>query len=203
MDARISSETRDEALRRYSLVAMSLHWLIAALILTNIGIAWYFNSLHGLARLKPIGLHQSLGLSVLILSVARLAWRLANPPPPLPAAMAPWERWLAHVVHMLFYVVMIGMPLTGWAMRSASSLHHILPIRLFALPWPAIAPLARLSGSAAQAAEHRFETAHGLLAKLTYALVVLHVGAALRHQFMSRDLVVARMVPFLGLKAPR
>ena len=178
-------------------MAIALHWLIAVLILTNIGLAWYFNTLHGLARLSPIALHQSLGLSVLILSVARLAWRLANPPPPLPAEMPRWERWLAVLVHGLFYVVMIGMPLTGWALRSASPLHHVLPIRLFSLPWPAIPPLAHLTGPAAEAAEHRFETAHGLLAKLAYALVVLHVAGALKHQFVSRDVVVARMVPFL------
>jgi cytochrome b561 len=203
MEARIPGEPKDEALRRYSAVAMSLHWLIAILILTNIGIAWYFNSLHGLARLKPIAWHQSVGLSVLILSVARLAWRLTNPPPPLPAAMPRWEQWLAKLVHALLYVVMIGMPLTGWAMRSASPLHHILPIRIFGLPWPAVPPLADLTGAAAQAAEHRFQTAHGLLAKSVYVLVVLHVGGALRHQFISRDLVAARMVPFLGSRGSR
>jgi cytochrome b561 len=203
MDARTLSETKDDALRRYSLVAMSLHWLIATLILTNIGIAWYFNTLHGLARLAPIAWHQSLGLSVLILSLARLAWRLANPAPPLPPEMPTWERWVAKLVHVLFYVVMIGMPLTGWAMRSASPLHHILPIRLFSLPWPAVPPLAHLTGAAAQAAEHRFQTVHGLLAKLAYVLVVLHVSGALRHQFISKDLVVARMVPFLGSRVSR
>jgi cytochrome b561 len=88
-------------------------------------------------------------------------------------------------------------------MRSASPLHHVLPIRLFSLPWPAVPPLAHLSGAAAQAAEHRFQTAHGLLAKLTYVLIVLHVGAALKHQFISRDLVVARMVPFLASRGSR
>lgn len=202
MDARAPSR-HDQELRRYSVVAMSLHWLIAALILTNIGIAWYFNTLHGLARLSPISWHQSLGLSVLILSVVRLAWRLATPAPPLPAGMPLWERTLARTVHVLFYGVMIGLPLSGWAMRSASPLHHVLPIRLFGLPWPAVPPLAHLTGAAAQAAEHRFQTVHGLLAKLAYALVVLHVGGALKHQFISRDLVIARMVPFLGSKASR
>lgn len=202
MDARAATHD-DRDLRRYSAVAMSLHWLIAALILTNIGIAWYFNTLHGLARLAPIAWHQSFGLSVLILSVVRLVWRLTMPAPPLPAGMPTWERVSAKTVHVLFYVIMIGLPLSGWAMRSASPLHHVLPIRLFSLPWPAVPPLAHLSGAAAQAAEHRFQTAHGLLAKLTYVLIVLHVGAALRHQFISRDLVVARMVPFLAPRGSR
>jgi cytochrome b561 len=98
---------------------------------------------------------------------------------------------------------MIGMPLTGWAMRSASPLHHVLPIRLFALPWPAVPWLAHLTGPAAQAAEHDFQAAHGLLAKLIYILLALHVGGALKHQFISRDAVVARMVPLLRPERPQ
>jgi len=185
---------------RYSAVAITLHWMIALLILGNIGIAWYFNTLHGMAKLPMIALHQSLGLSVLVLSLVRLGWRLAVPPPPLPAYVVGWERWLAIAVHVGFYVIMIGLPLTGWAMRSASPLHHILPIKLFALPWPAIGPLAGLPADQAKAAEHTFEAAHGLLGKLAYALIVLHVAGALKHQFISRDDVVARMVPFLKRK---
>jgi cytochrome b561 len=184
---------------RYSAVAIALHWTIALLILGNIGIAWYFNTLHGMAKLPMIALHQSLGLSVLVLSVARLAWRLAVPPP-LPAYVRGWERWLAIAVHVGFYVIMIGLPLTGWAMRSASPLHHILPIKLFALAWPAIGPLASLPADQAKSAEQLFEAAHGLLGKLAYALIVLHAAGALKHQFISRDDVVARMIPFLKRK---
>ena len=185
---------------RYSAVAIALHWTIALLILGNIGIAWYFNTLHGMAKLPMIALHQSIGLSVLVLCVARLTSRLAVPPPPLPAYVKGWERWLAIAVHVGFYVIMIGLPLTGWAMRSASPLHLILPIKLFGLPWPAIGPLASLPADQMKSAEHLFEAAHGLLGKLAYALIVLHVAGALKHQFISRDDVVARMVPFLKRK---
>ena len=182
---------------RYSAVAIVLHWTIALLILGNIGLAWYFNTLHGMARLNPLALHQSIGLTVLVLSVARLGWRLAVPPPPLPAYVTGWERWLAIAVHVGFYIVMIGLPLSGWAMRSASPLRHILPISLFGLPWPAIGPLANLSAVPMKSAEHLFEAFHGLFGKLTYVLVLLHVAGALKHQFISRDDVVARMAPFL------
>jgi cytochrome b561 len=185
---------------RYSHVAIALHWTIAALLLSNIGVAWYFNSLHGMARLSPIALHQSLGLTVLVLSVARLVWRLVNPPPTLPDHLKGWERWLSTLVHWGFYVIMIGLPLTGWAMRSASPLHHILPIKLFFIPWPAIGPLANMAPDQAKSAEHLFEAAHGLLGKLAYGLIALHVAAALKHQFISRDDVVARMIPLLGRK---
>src|SRR5579872_6878852 len=142
---------------RYSSVAIALHWTIATLILTNIGIAWYFETLHGAARMAPLGLHQSLGLSVLVLSVARVVWRLAVPPPKLPDYVHGWERWLASAVHVGFYVIMLGLPLTGWAMRSASPLVHILPIKLFFIPWPIIAPLASLPVDQAKAAGHAFQ----------------------------------------------
>ena len=185
---------------RYSHVAIALHWTIAVLLLSNIGIAWYFNTLHGMARLSPLALHQSIGLTVLVLSVARLAWRLVNPPPKLPGYVTGWEKLLSTIVHWGFYVIMIGLPLTGWAMRSASPLHHILPIKLFFIPWPAIGPLASMAPDQAKSAEHLFETAHGLLGKLAYGLIVLHVAGALKHQFISRDDVVARMIPILRRK---
>ena len=186
---------------RYSHVAIALHWTIAVLLLSNIGIAWYFNTLHGMARLSPIALHQSIGLTVLVLSVARLVWRLVNPPPKLPGYVTGWEKVLSTIVHWGFYVVMIGLPLTGWAMRSASPLHHILPIKLFFIPWPAIGPLASMAPDQAKSAEHLFEAAHGLLGKLAYGLIVLHVAGALKHQFISRDDVVARMIPILKRRA--
>ena len=155
---------------RYSAVAITLHWIIAALILTNIGVAWYFNTLPQIGRLAPLRLHQSLGLTVLVLSVARLAWRLAVPPPKLPAYVRGWERWLASATHVGFYVIMIGLPLSGWAMRSASPFTHILPIRLFSLPWPIIGPLANLPPDQMKGAEHVFQAAHGLLAKLAHGI---------------------------------
>jgi len=183
---------------RYNTVAMSLHWLIAALLITNIGLAWYFNTLHGLAKSAPVQLHKSIGITVLILSLARLAWRLVSPPPALPASVTGWERWSALTVYVLFYVVMIGMPLTGWAMVSASNLIHVFPIMLYGVVhWPAIGPLTTLAPAKMKAAHETFEAAHGLLAKLAYGLIVLHVGAALRHQFLKRDEVVWRMVPFM------
>ena len=130
---------------RYGVVAMSLHWIIAALILTNIGIAWYFNTLHGDAKVAPVQLHMSIGITVLILSLLRLAWRLINPQPPLHAELRGWQLILAEAVHVGFYVIMLGMPLSGWIFSSASPLIRIFPITLYGVvPWPTIAPLANL-----------------------------------------------------------
>ena len=187
------------ALERYNAVAMSLHWLIAALLIANIGLAWYFNTLTGLPKIPPTQLHKSIGITVLLLSLIRLGWRLANPPPALPTAVQGWERWAARATYALFYVVMIGLPLSGWAMVSASKFIHVYPITLFGvIQWPAIGPLTTLADPRMRQAHHLFGLAHGLLGKLAYALIVLHVLAALRHQFIKRDEILARMLPFLG-----
>jgi cytochrome b561 len=199
---------------------MTLHWLIAALLIANIGLAWYFAGLPlapdaagtpattpywtvgGLvpesARIGPIQIHKSIGITVLLLSLVRLGWRLINPPPPLPSDMPAWERRAAATAYVLFYVVMIGMPLSGWAMVSATTLIRIYPITFFGFGhWPTIEPLANLPKHQMHQAEEAFGAVHEYLAYLAYALVVLHVAAALRHQFIRRDTVMARMIPFL------
>jgi cytochrome b561 len=183
---------------RYSAAAITLHWLIALLILSNIGLAWYFNTLTGLDRVAPTQLHKSIGITVLLLTLLRVGLRLTMRPPPLPSDTAPWEAFVAKAVHLLFYVVLLGLPLTGWFMVSASPLIHVFPIKLYGLvEWPAIGPLTTLPRAQMHETHEAFETAHGLLAKLTYVLIVLHVGAALMHQFVRRDVIVSRMIPFL------
>ncbi len=187
---------------RYNAFGMTLHWLIALLLIGNIGLAWYFNTLNGLPKITPVQLHKSIGLTVLLLSLIRLGWRVVSPPPPLPAAVDAWARIAAGAVHVLFYVVMIGLPLTGWALSSASVIIRFKPIMLFGLvQWPAIALLAHLPGPEMKQAHEAFVTAHGLIAKLAYALIALHVAAAPRHLFLLRDGVMGRMVPFLGTQA--
>jgi cytochrome b561 len=189
---------------RYSAVAMLLHWTIALLILGNIGVAWYFNTLHGMAKIEPVQLHKSIGITVLLLSLVRIAWRLAVPPPRLPAHVRGWERALAQGVHIGFYGIMLGLPLTGWALSSASPLIHVFPIVLFHLvPWPAIGPLTTLPVAQMKAVHDAATAAHHLLAKLAYALIALHLAGVLKHQFISRDEVAARMIPFLKPRGAR
>jgi cytochrome b561 len=187
---------------RYSGVAMALHWLIAALILTNVGVAWYFLTLHGLAKMPVVQIHKSIGITVLLLSFVRLGWRLFKPPPALKPDLKPWERWLAEAVHFLFYLVMIALPLTGWAMVSATPLIHVFPINMFGLfHWPEMTWLSSLPPDQMKSANETFKAAHELLAKLiVYGLFPLHVIGALKHQFLDRDHELGRMIPFL--KAP-
>jgi cytochrome b561 len=184
---------------RYSMAAIGLHWLIAALLIGNIGLAWYFDDLKGAAKAAPIGLHMSIGITVLLLSLARLAVRFISPPPPLPDTLKPWERILSKAVHILFYVVMIGLPLTGWAMASVGLRLIQHPLALFGVvPWPAIGPLTAIPAAQVHDTHEVWEAAHGLVGKLAYVLIVLHVGAALKHQIIDRDGVAARMTPFLA-----
>ena len=183
---------------RYNGVAMTLHWLIAALIIANILIAWYFNTLNGAAKIPPVQVHKSIGITVLLLSVLRLVWRFVAPPPALPGSVVGWERMAAGTTYVLFYVIMIGMPLTGWALSSASPLIMVYPIKLYGvIPWPAIGYLTHLPHDQQKSAHTAFVTLHGLGAKLAYALIVLHVLAATRHWLILRDGVVGRMIPFL------
>ena len=106
---------------RYTRVAIALHWAIAAFILFNLGIGFFMESWPLPVRLFALMLHASSGLTVLALTVARVAWRLVNEPPPYPAEMKPWERHSARFVHFLLYAAMVLMPLSGWAILSAHS----------------------------------------------------------------------------------
>lgn len=136
--------------------------------------------------------HKSFGIVVLLLSFLRLVWRLTHKPPALPAGMKTWEIWAAKLTHIGFYVLMIGVPLLGWAMVSASP----LPIenKLFFL-----IPLPDLPGvTASKDATERLKDFHELGAKLILVLFVLHVGAALKHHFIAKDGILARMIPRLG-----
>lgn len=181
---------------RYSTVAIVLHWLIAALLIGNIGLAWWFQNIpKSLTTFQLIQLHKSTGILVLLLSLARLGWRLIHPIPPYPAGLPGWERAAATAVQWGFYVVMIGMPLSGWVMVSASKTN--LPTLIYGLiPWPHLGFVHGAPEAAKAIWRSNSELAHGLLAKLAYGLILLHVGAALKHQFIDKDVIMARMAPF-------
>ena len=184
---------------RYTGVAVALHWLIAVSILFQIMLGWRMDD-HGNSAVTFLvfQLHKSIGITILLLSLARLGWRLANPPPPLPAQLKPWERWLAHATHLGFYAIMIGLPLTGWLLVSASKTN--IPTLLYGvLPWPHIPGVAELAPPAKLVWHKVGELGHGLLAKLTYLLLALHVAGALKHQLVDRDGTLARMIP--GVRA--
>jgi len=185
-------KTKDEI---YSRVAIILHWIIALLIISLLVFGTLMTNPETPNRFVLYQWHKTGGIMVLLLSVLRLIWRLTHKAPPLPEGMKPWERLAAKGSHTGFYVLMIGMPLLGWAMVSASLLG--IPTKLFgSLPWPHIPFLANLEIK--EPIAKKLTQAHHLGGKLMIGLIVLHIGAALKHHFVNKDNVLARMLPFLG-----
>jgi cytochrome b561 len=181
---------------RYNLVAMLLHWLMALAI---IGLIVAGKVMTDLSFADPMKfqlyqLHKSAGITILALAIARIGWRLLHAPPPLPATMQPWERVAAGFTHAAFYVLMIAIPLSGWVMASASPTGiPTLWFDLFEVP-----ALPGLSGGKDTSDIHdAAQETHELLANLTILLLLLHIGAALKHHFWNRDDVLRRMLPFL------
>ena len=179
---------------RYSRVAIALHWIIAALIALQVVLAGRMEDRTPEA-FAVTQFHKSIGITILLLSLARLAWRLMHRPPPEPAGLARWERTASHVVHWAFYAVMILMPLTGWIMVSASRIE--VPTLLFgAIPWPHLPGLSDLAPAAKETWREGAEVAHEAIMKGAYALAALHVAGALKHHFLDRDApVLPRMAP--------
>jgi cytochrome b561/polyisoprenoid-binding protein YceI len=176
-------------------VAVLLHWLIAGLIVLQIVLAGRMEGPSTPERFAVFQLHKSIGITVLILSLLRLGWRLLHPPPPLPSTMAAWERVLARATHAGFYLVMLGMPLTGWIMVSASRI--VVPTRLYGVvPWPMLPGLPELAPAARKSWHAAGVLGHGLIIKFAYVLIALHVAGALKHQLFGDDEpVLARMAP--------
>jgi cytochrome b561 len=188
---------------RYGGVAMLLHWLIAVLVLVNLGLGIYMSDLPrtDASRFMLYQFHKSVGLTVLVLSVVRLFWRLVNPIPPLPQGMGALMRFGGHASHFLLYVLIVAIPLAGWAMVSSSPIG--LPTPYFGLfSWPNISYLAALPTATKVANEDMFHDTHAVLAYSALALVVLHISAALYHQFVRRDDVLRRMFPGTKVSDP-
>ena len=166
--------------------AKLLHWVVAVLVLVQMGLGWAAVNW----RLSPTKLdlfvwHKSIGMLILLLMVARIAWRSVNVAPTLPAGMAPVERLAAHLSHVLLYVLLLLMPMTGWIINSAAN----IPFRIFWLvPLPAIVqPDKALADATARV--------HLTLFVVLSLLLIVHIGAALRHHYVKRNNVLTRMLP--------
>jgi cytochrome b561 len=181
---------------RYGSVAMALHWLIAVFIITNICIGLLFDSI---PRSSPtlfnmVQIHKSIGLTVLVLSVIRVAWRLINPVPPLPVDMNAGLKFLARTTQFLLYVLIVAIPLSGWIMASASRT-GIGTSYFFLFSWPNLPIFNGLDMHAKHDAHELWESVHMVLAWSAIVLVPIHVAGALYHQFIRRDTVVKAMLP--------
>lgn len=175
-----------EPRNRYSTVSLILHWLIAALVVTQVALVAGHEAIEGDRAL--LNLHKSVGLSILILTLVRLGWRIANPALPLPEAMPRWQKLVARATHVLFYVFLIAMPLVGWAASSAAG-RDIVWFGLFDWPLLPIGGGREMAGS--------LMDLHEAAAKALYVLIALHIVGALKHHFVDRDNVLHRMIPII------
>jgi cytochrome b561 len=172
---------------RYRSIVVWIHWITALLLVTQVVIGFKFHDMpKGPERLDAFTWHKTVGATILILALIRLAVRLMNPPPPYPSDFPKWERFFAVWNHRLFYVLIIALPLTG--LIAVSDHGGLIPLK-FGLALPAVPGISEATGDA-------FHEIHETLVWTTLILLVLHIGAALKNQFFSDSDVADRMPPF-------
>lgn len=173
-------------------VSRLLHWTMAALILFQLGYGLYMTRVQDLLeRFVLTQTHKSWGFVVFVLALARILWRLGNRSRPALPPMPAWQARAAAVSHGLLYLLMILMPVSGWLMASAAPTQDLLQMQnlvfgVYALPDPFV--------PGAQRIEDASRLVHVYAAIGLTALLVLHAGAALKHQFVDHDGLLARMV---------
>ena len=173
---------------RYTPTAIALHWLLALMIGGSFALGIYMTELPmSPTRLKLYNWHKWAGVTILALSFLRLAWRLTHRPPadvPMPG----WQQRAAHAAHIALYVLFFAVPLAGWAYSSAAG----FPVVWFGvLPLPDFVPVDRALAEA-------IKPVHGALAMTMAVIVLVHIGAALKHHFLDRDGLLQRMTPGRG-----
>ena len=174
---------------RYSRVAIALHWLIAIAIFGSFSVGLYMADLPlSPQKLKLYSWHKWAGVTIFLFVVVRIAWRLLHRPPELPAGMPAWQRNVAAATHVLLYLLMFAVPITGWLMSSAKGFQTVY---FGVLPLPDLLVKNEELGDL-------LEEVHALLNFSMAALVAAHLGAAPKHHFIDRDDVLARMLPFLA-----
>ena len=172
----------------YTFTAIGLHWLIALTIIGSFALGFYMADLPiSPQKLKFYSWHKWAGVTIFLFVVLRLGWRLAHQPPELPAGMPAWQRSVAAATHVLLYLLMVAVPLSGWLMSSAKGFQTV---------WFGVLPLPDLLTKNAELGD-LLQQMHKLLNYSMAALVFAHLGAALKHHFIDRDDILARMLPFL------
>ena len=177
------------ALRRYSNVAVAFHWTTAALVLFQLWLGFSFADMaQGPERANLFTWHRTTGAVILLLVLARLTYRLLNPPPPYPPELPRWERFAGTWNHRLFYLLLIAMPIGGVIAVSGLT------------PGPSITLLGgilipKIPGISKELGEVAGDI-HSAAAWALIALIALHAAAALKHQFIDRNRAAGRMPPF-------
>ena len=192
----MTDTARRPVILRYTKIAMILHWLVAALIAINVALILLVDYYPEDWVRPAVDTHKSIGITVLGVVLLRILWRLANPPPPLPDAYPPWEKKTSHIAHIALYALILALPLSGWMHDSAFKAAAQFPMQLFYLiPWPRISWIANMEPAAKEQFHSIFGAIHVWLGYILYALFALHVGAALKHQWIDRKPELERMWP--------
>ena len=179
----------EDSTGRYTRTAIGLHWITAGLIVIAFTLGWTLANMEfSPQKVRWLSWHKWLGVTVLGLTALRLAWRLTHPAPPLPTAVPIWQQWAAHAVHILLYGLMFVIPLSGWLFSSAKGIPVV---------YLGFLPLPDLIGADEQLASG-LRTLHAWLNYTLFVAVMAHIGAALKHHFIERDAVLARMLPLAG-----
>ena len=183
------------AVLRYSNATVTFHWVTVVLVLTQAYLGFTFAlSDEGPARDEVFVWHKTVGMIILLLTLARLAYRLKNPPPPFPPELPAWERFAAVWNHRLFYTLLIAMPIVGFIAVSGFASGPTTPIA-GGIQVPVIPGVSRDTGELAG-------EVHEIAAFLLVALILVHIAAALKHQFVDRWRGSARMPPFSSMGEP-
>ena len=170
----------------YKSGAKWLHWLIAFMVIGLLGVGLYMTDMRvSPQKIKLYMTHKSVGLTVLMLMLLRVAYRFKNPPPALPEGIPGWQKAASHISHGLLYLLLLAMPISGWLMNGASG----FPMKYFGL--------VRVPDLLARNQENLalFKAAHFYIAWTLIAVIAVHVLAALKHHFIDRDNVLRRMLP--------
>lgn len=175
----------------YGGLARMFHWLTAFLILVLLALGWYMTDLEPSdpSTFNIYQIHKSIGVTVFVLALLRLVWRLTQKAPPWPEHMAPWERFAATGAHWALYGLILLQPLLGILQSNAANFPIVL--------WGGF-ELPALIGQS-ETISYILKRLHHLLASVLAGLVILHVGAALRHHIQLKDNVLRNMLPSTGL----
>lgn len=168
----------------YSLVARSLHWLVALLIFWAIVIGLVAKELpYSPEKIQLFIIHKSVGITVLILSLVRLVWRFISPPPPL--GLSSKQEKMAHLGHWGLYALMLSVPLSGWLLNSAAG---------YPFAWFNLISVPHIPG-VEESSKYIFQSAHNLLYYVLAIMVLGHVLMLFLHRFAQGLDLLPRMLP--------
>jgi len=181
---------------RYTRIAIVFHWVIAALVIANIGLAWTFKTWSDYPWTQSVtNTHKTIGITVLGLALMRLLWRIGHRPPPFSPAIPRWQILAARTGHASLYFMIIAMPLSGWIYDSAWEWAADVPIDVFGLfEMPRIPWVMNIAPSPAkEMLDVVAGKIHVALSYLLYFLLAAHLIGALKHQRIDRVPTLQRM----------